>query len=63
MHTLRTRECVTEKGVGRCTPNFNLKYVNGKLSLCLTNKALLHEDVWGSGCIDPRILDFVTSWW
>jgi hypothetical protein len=21
-----------------------------------------HEDVWGSGCIDPRFLDFVTSW-
>jgi hypothetical protein len=25
-----------------------------KLSLCLTNQALRHEDVWGSGCIDPR---------
>jgi hypothetical protein len=26
-----------------------------KLSLC-------HEDVWGSGCIDPRILDLDISW-
>jgi hypothetical protein len=23
----------------------------------LTDEALCHEDVWGSGCIDPRILD------
>jgi hypothetical protein len=23
------------------------------LSLCLTNYALRHEDVWGSGCIEP----------
>jgi hypothetical protein len=30
-----------------------------KLSLCLTNQALRHEDVWGSGYIrvDPRFLD------
>jgi hypothetical protein len=26
-------------------------------SLCLTNYTLRHENVWGSGCIDPRILD------
>jgi hypothetical protein len=26
------------------------------LSLCLTNSALRHEDVWGSGCIDPCFL-------
>jgi hypothetical protein len=32
-----------------------------KLSLCLTNYALCHEDVWGSGCIDPRFLDLGTS--
>jgi hypothetical protein len=24
--------------------------------------ALRHDDVWGSGCIDPRILDLGTSW-
>jgi hypothetical protein len=24
-----------------------------KLSLCLTNQALWHEGIWGSGCIDP----------
>jgi hypothetical protein len=33
-----------------------------KLSLCLTNSALRHEDLWGSGCIDPHFLDLNTSW-
>jgi hypothetical protein len=33
-----------------------------KLSLCLTNWALRHEGVWGSGFIDPRFLDLGTSW-
>jgi hypothetical protein len=37
-----------------------LRKVN--LSLCLTDKAPHHEHVWGSGCIDPRFLDFDTSW-
>jgi hypothetical protein len=25
-------------------------------------KALCRENVWGNGCIDPRILDLGTSW-
>jgi hypothetical protein len=25
-------------------------------------EALRHEDVWGSGCIDPSFLDLGTSW-
>jgi hypothetical protein len=33
-----------------------------KLSHFLINEALRHEDVWGSGCIDPRFLDLGTSW-
>jgi hypothetical protein len=33
-----------------------------KLPLCLTDQAQRQEDVWGSGCIDPRILDLGTSW-
>jgi hypothetical protein len=33
-----------------------------KLSLCLINQALRHEDVWGSGGIDPCFLDLSTSW-
>jgi hypothetical protein len=33
-----------------------------KLSLCLTNFALRHEGVWGSGCGDPYFLDLGTSW-
>jgi hypothetical protein len=35
---------------------------NVKLSLCLANYALCHEDVRESGCIDPRFLDLGTSW-
>jgi hypothetical protein len=31
-------------------------------SLCLTNQALRHEGVWGSGCIDPHFLDLGTNW-
>jgi hypothetical protein len=31
-----------------------------KLYVCLTNQTLHHEDVWGSGCIDPHILDIGT---
>jgi hypothetical protein len=27
-----------------------------KLSLCLINYALCHEDIWGSGCIAPPFL-------
>jgi hypothetical protein len=27
------------------------------LPLCLTNDTLRHEDVWGSGCVDLRVLD------
>jgi hypothetical protein len=33
-----------------------------KLPLCLTNKALRHGGVWGSGCIDPYFLDLGTSY-
>jgi hypothetical protein len=35
---------------------------NVKLSLCLIKYALRHEDVWGSGCIDPHFLGLGTSW-
>jgi hypothetical protein len=37
-------------------------YIKWKLSLCLAYKALHHEGVWGSGCIEPPILDLGTSW-
>jgi hypothetical protein len=33
-----------------------------KLPLCLTNYALRHEGVWGSGCIDQRVLYLGPSW-
>jgi hypothetical protein len=32
------------------------EYKKVKLSLCLTNEALCHEGVRGSGCTDPRFL-------
>jgi hypothetical protein len=34
-----------------------------KLSLCLTNYALHHEGVWGSGCIAPHFLDLGSTHW
>jgi hypothetical protein len=39
-------------------------YMQGqvRLSLCLSNWALCHDVVWGSGCIDQLILDLSTSW-
>jgi hypothetical protein len=30
--------------------------------LCLTNRELRHEDVWGNECIDPRIPYLRSSW-
>jgi hypothetical protein len=36
--------------------------VKVKLSLFLTNLALRHEGVWGSGCIDPHFLDLGITW-
>jgi hypothetical protein len=55
-----------------CKEPFNTYWIRGWMgprfdqdavikSLCLTNWALRHEGVWGSGCIDPRILNFGTS--
>jgi hypothetical protein len=38
-----------------------IKITKVKLSLCLNDYALRHEDVCGSGCMDPRNLDFGTS--
>jgi hypothetical protein len=37
-------------------------YKKVKVPLLLTNLALRHEDVWGSGSIDPYFLDVDTSW-
>jgi hypothetical protein len=33
-----------------------------KLSLCLTNRSLRHEDIWGSACIDPSFPVLGISW-
>jgi hypothetical protein len=40
----------------------NAGITNVKFSLCLVNYTLRHQDVCGSGCIDPRFLDLGTSW-
>jgi hypothetical protein len=44
----------------QCTYAYTLSIEMKKVVLCLTNKALRHEGVRGSGCIDPRYLDLVT---
>jgi hypothetical protein len=36
--------------------------IKGKVALCLTNYALHYEGVWGSVYVDPRFLNFGTSW-
>jgi hypothetical protein len=38
-----------------------MTWIGLKLSLCLINKALRCEDVWGNGCIDPHFLDLGSS--
>jgi hypothetical protein len=43
------------------TSNINT-HIMVNLSLWLSNYALRHEDVWGSGCTEPHILDCGTSW-
>jgi hypothetical protein len=42
------------------TPLPTIPILKVKLSLCLTNYALDHEGIWGSGCIDPRLFDLST---
>jgi hypothetical protein len=51
-------------GDGDCGEIGGMKIGRGKVKLppCLTNYALRHEGVWGSGCIDPHFLDLGTSW-
>jgi hypothetical protein len=47
-----SRQCRREKNVLRISPNVtNTGKVKVKFSLCLTNEALHHEDVWVSGYI------------
>jgi hypothetical protein len=48
-----------EKEIG--SEKIKCKKVKVKLSMCLTDETLCHEDIWGSVCIDPRI-HFGTSW-
>jgi hypothetical protein len=42
--------------------DFTTSWCKVKLFLCLTKYTLRHEGVWGSGCIDQRILDLGTNW-
>jgi hypothetical protein len=41
---------------------YKLKDKKVKMSLCLTNEALRHEGVWGSGRIDTHFLDPGNGW-
>jgi hypothetical protein len=36
--------------------------LDSMLSMCLINETLRHEGVWGSGCIEPHLLDLDISW-
>jgi hypothetical protein len=38
------------------------KVRNNQFFLCLTNYALRHKNLWGSGYIDPRILELGINW-
>jgi hypothetical protein len=60
--TKTSTRCVTNSLPLRETDSQCTTAIELKLSLCLTNYALRHEGVWGSGCIDPRILYIGTSW-
>jgi hypothetical protein len=42
--------------------SLNIHRKKAKLSLCLTNYALSHKDVWGSECINPPFLNLGTRW-
>jgi hypothetical protein len=48
-------------GIRNCRQKSQERNQCRRFSLCLTNYALRHEDVWGSGCMDPHILDLGTS--
>jgi hypothetical protein len=63
VHTLRQVLLLFWTSLGIFTPKLLLfeSFQKVKLSLCLTNKALCHEDVWRSEHIDPRLLDLGTS--
>jgi hypothetical protein len=56
--SFKTRK-ITVTGMKR-----NLCWVQIKknVALCLTNQALHQKDIWGSGCINPHILEFGVSW-
>jgi hypothetical protein len=47
-----------------CLPQINKRKIllKAKLSLCLVNCSLRHEDVWGSAGIAPLFLTFGTKW-
>jgi hypothetical protein len=51
--------------IGMVAHTIGIRDGNGgkvKLSPYLTNQALRHEGVWGSGCIDSNFFDLNTSW-
>jgi hypothetical protein len=53
-------QCCVRHNIGSKTTDERHK--KGKLFLCLTKQAPLHEDVRGSGCIAPHILNLDNIW-
>jgi hypothetical protein len=45
-----------------CDPNLCDNAVMVKLSLCLTDWVLRHENIQGGSCIDSRILELGSRW-
>jgi hypothetical protein len=46
----------------RCFLCERTREVHISIKVCLTNQALIYEDVWASGCTDPRFLDLGINW-
>jgi hypothetical protein len=66
---LRLPECVISilqvtydrmRAIGKLMAVFERKKI--KLSLYLSNQALRHKGLWGSGCTETHFLDLGTSW-
>jgi hypothetical protein len=76
-HSMKTVHCSPHISTWQTVPKLTAHILNSyysnespgyvqshkvKLSLCLTNKAILYEGMGESGCIDPHFLDLSTSW-
>jgi hypothetical protein len=61
LHRVDNRKDLTFPSIWRLVGEEQATSLRRKLSLCLSNEALNHEDVWGSGCIDHVFLTSAQS--